>query len=95
MVGPYFDHPPLFGLVAAAYARAVGAVRGLVPLERADTPVEVYDIDLGRTRTLGLVLAALTMLLLFELGRAAFGYWPGLGLSRFTGSWLPQWFRTA
>lgn len=77
-VRPGLDHPPLFSLVAAAYAEMVGAVRGRIALTDATKPGMVWDVDLTRARTLTLFLSLATFLLLFEIARREFDYWVAL-----------------
>ncbi|MCL5270750.1 MAG: hypothetical protein M1457_09440 [bacterium] len=86
LVRPALDHPPLFSLVAGAWARLVGAA---VPHSPVPGPggLTYWNVNLARARTLTLVLYAATFFCLLALARHAFSFeaaFVGLLLYSFT-----------
>ncbi len=69
IVKPALDHPPLFSLVVGAYAKMTGSVLGTVPLQNTTDTYEVYDIALGRARTLTIFLFLFTFVTMYLVGR--------------------------
>ena len=73
MVCPALDHPPLFSLVAGAFAQLTGARRVFVPQPEGGL-FPLWDVDLGRARHLSLLLFAFSLFFLFEIARRAFSF---------------------
>jgi hypothetical protein len=77
IVSPAFDHPPLFSLLAGAFARLTNPSR-LDTKAPEGTTITVWDVDLHRARWLMVLLFAGTFWFLFGLARSAFP--PGVAL---------------
>lgn len=75
LVKPYLEHPPLFGLVAGAYALYNGVD-------------DMFHIDLFHIRKLGLLLGVLSIFILYVFAAQVYGYKIGL-LSAFIYSIVP------
>jgi hypothetical protein len=70
IVRPALDHPPLYSLLAGVVAKMTGAKPVNVPAKDGGT-VQLYDVDMGGTRVLSILLYAVSFLLLFDLIRRA------------------------
>lgn len=65
LVKPYLEHPPLFGLVAGAYALASGVK-------------DIYHVDLMHIRGLALLLGVMSIFILYVFAAEVYDYKIGL-----------------